>query len=425
MCNISTIIKFEYSGYVSTKSFKVMSAIFAVLIIAMSFVPHIMSALDERTKEDKTTKTAVYLLDESAEKNPIIAEAFKKDTLSKVLTKTDWIDGDKEGYDEDDLRKLVENGEVDIAIAYGGGPTFKFFVPGNKLSSYASVGPIGEFITSLAKQQAIADLPEGVRQDATEIASMVSQPEIINIGGNAENNFWIGYVLMFLLFYMIMGYGNFVSSSIVSEKASKAMELLITAAKPLDLMIGKVVGVGLAALTQMAIILASAVIGISLNLSFWKEKYSTLFDLVATTNVSPALVVVLLVFFFLGFFLYAFMFAALSSTVSKAEEAATVVTLPMLLLFASLALGFLSLSGILNKTLVIALSYIPFFTPFVMVSRFCLGEVSVLGLILGVAVLLAGVFVIAWIAAKIYRVGVMMYGKPMKLPELMKTVRQR
>ncbi|MDR1271525.1 MAG: ABC transporter permease [Clostridiales Family XIII bacterium] len=425
MNNIATVIKFEYSGHVKAKSFKVMSAIFAVLIIGLSFVPRAMSAMNESVKEDTTNKTAVYILEESAKNDPVISGAFTKDTLSQVVAKTDWINGGEKGYDENDLKRLIGNGEADMAIIYGGGPAFKFFAPGNKLSAYSSVYPIGEFITALAKQQAIAGLPEDVRQDASEIASMASQPEIIDIGGNAQNNFWIGYFLMFLLFYMIMGYGNFVSSSIVSEKTSKAMELLITAAKPFDLMIGKVVGVGLAALTQMAIILASAVAGILLNLPFWKEKYSSLFDLITTTNVSPALAVVLIVFFFLGFFLYAFIFAALSSTVSKAEEAATVVTLPMLLLFASLALGFLSLSGVLNKTLVVVLSYIPFFTPFVMVSRFCLGDVSLPGLASGFAVLFAGVMGIAWVAAKIYRVGVMMYGKPMKLPELIKTVRQR
>jgi ABC-2 type transport system permease protein len=427
MKNIGTIIKFEYTGYVKTKSFIITSLIFALIILVLSFVPLIRTAVGGISSgggEGAAAKTTVvYLLTGEATDDAVVAGAFTEETLSQVLDKTKWVDGRAKGYDEKDLRRLVEHGDVNIAFSYGGGPEFTVFAPGNQLSAYAAVAPLSEFITAVAKQQAIAALPTDMQQDAAQIATLVSKPEVVNIGGNAENNFWIGYVLMFILFYMIMGYGNFVSSSVVSEKASKAMELLITAAKPIELMIGKVVGVGFAALTQMAIIVAAASGGILMNLSFWKEKYSTLFDLMTTTNVSPALAVVLVVFFFLGFFLYAFIFAALSSTVSKAEEAATMLTLPMMLLFASLALGFLSLSGALNKTLVAVLSYIPFFTPFVMVSRFCLSDVGPLGLLLGVAALLAGVLAIAWIAAKIYRVGVMMYGKPMKLPELIRTVR--
>jgi ABC-2 type transport system permease protein len=422
---IPIVLKFEYIGYISAKSYKVMAILFAVLIIGLSFVPRIMSIVSEGGGEKEASETAIFLITGDAVGDPTVKQLFTGAALSQVMPTAKWVDGNEQGYTEATLKTAVEKGWADIAISYGGGASYKFFAPGNKLSAYTAMGPVGELVTYVAQQQAIAQLPADVQQRTSEIAQIVAEPELVEIGGNAENNFWIGYVLMFLLFYMIMGYSNFVSTSVVSEKSSKTMELLITAAKPFDLMVGKVVGVGLAALTQMAIILAAAVVGISANLSFWQEKYQGLFDLITTTNVSPALAVWIVVFFFLGFFLYAFLFAALSSTVSKAEEAASIITLPMMLLVLAFALGFISLSGALSKTLVVVLSYVPFFTPFVMVSRYCLGDVSMLGLIIGVLILLAGVLLVAWIAAKIYRVGVMMYGRPMKLIGLIKTLRQR
>jgi len=201
------------------------------------------------------------------------------------------------------------------------------------------------------------------------------------------------------------------------------MELLITAAKPIDLMVGKVLGVGLAALTQFASMVLAVAAGIAVNMPFWKASGSSLYELVSSSNISGGLLAFLLLFFFLGFFLFSFMIAALSSTVSRQEEAATILTLPMLLLSGALGLGFVSLAGVLNKTLVAVLSYIPFFTPFVMISRYNIGDASLLEAAIGCVVLAAGVVLIAWLAAKIYRVGVMMYGTTPKLGEIFKMLR--
>jgi ABC-2 type transport system permease protein len=201
------------------------------------------------------------------------------------------------------------------------------------------------------------------------------------------------------------------------------MELLITAAKPLDLMVGKVVGVGLAAMTQVAAIIAAVVIGLASNLSQWKAFQPSVFEALSGANISVGLVLVLFIFFVLGFFLYAFLLAALSSTVAKPEEAATVTIIPILLMIASFILGFIALSGAVSKTLIAVLSYVPFFTPFVMTSRFCLGDVSTAGLIIGMLDMAVSVGIVAILAAKIYRVGVMMYGSSGGLKAVAKALR--
>ncbi|MDR3304633.1 MAG: ABC transporter permease [Clostridiales Family XIII bacterium] len=412
MKRIGTVIRFEYLGYVSAKVFRVTTIIFVAAILILCFLPQIASQFSKIDAFQGEKDKAVILLGGDALANPIYTSAFSAKTLESAVKKTTWTDGNKEDYSEEDLKKLIEGGDCLFAVYYNGGTDYSFFAAGSKISAYSALGTLDALVTESARQAAIARLPEGQRGEAAAISGMAAQVNLIEIGGNAENNFWIGYVIMFFLFYIIMGYGNYVSASVIAEKTSKAMELLITAAKPLDLMIGKVVGVGFAALTQVAAIVAAAAVGITANLTQWKAFQPTVFEMLTGANVSAALAALLLLFFFLGFFFYAFIMAALGSTVSRAEEAATTTMFPLLLLTAGLVLGFFTLSGAMNKALVSVLSYVPFFTPFVMMGRYSMGEVTVFGAAIGVIVLFAGVLVIAVLAAKIYRMGVMMYGTP-------------
>ena len=115
-------------------------------------------------------------------------------------------------------------------------------------------------------------------------------------------------------------------------------------------------------------------------------------------------------FFLLGFFLYAFLVAAFASTVTRPEEAATVVTLPMVLILAALMLGFLTLFGVAGKALIAVLSYVPFFTPITMLARYAIGDAGTSQLLIGAGIMAAAIVVIAILASKIFRMGVMLYG---------------
>jgi ABC-2 type transport system permease protein len=424
MNRVKKVIRFEYMGYVSTKSFRVVTILIAAIILVLCFIPQISAQIKQAGAFQGEKDKAVFLLGDAARADPVYGAYISRETLSAAVDDAEWTDGNGENYSETDLRGLVESGEYSFAVYCDGGLRYSFYAQGNKLSIYGAIPALNALVTEAARQTAITRLPLEVRADVAGISRMEAEVSLVAIGGNAENNFWVGYILMFFLFYVILGYGNYVSSSVVSEKSSKAMELLITAAKPLDLMIGKVVGVGLAALTQVAVIVAAFAAGIGVNLAHWKVYQPALFDLLAGSNISARLFVFLLLFFFFGFFLYAFMLAALASTVNRAEEAATIVTLPMMLLVASLVLGFVTLSGALNKTLVAVLSYIPFFTPFVMTSRFCIGDAGVLSAGVGVAVVAAAAVAVAWLAAKIYRMGVMMYGTPPTLRSIARMLRR-
>jgi ABC-2 type transport system permease protein len=424
MKSLRTVIGFEYKGFVSAKSFRIVTIFIVVVVLIMSFLPQILSAFKgDEEKPGKRKDTAVVLLTGAAASDAVLTAAFSVSALEDVFKDTKWVDGREKDYDASKIEKLVSDGTAAFAVSYDGGNKYKFYAPGNKLTAYANVAVLDAYVTAVARQAAIAKLPADTQGSAQQIADLNMEADIVEIGGNAENNFWIGYVLMFFLYFVLMAYSNYISSSVITEKTSKAMELLITAAKPIDLMTGKVIGVGLAAMTQVVAIIAAVVIGLACNLSQWKTFQPAVFEALSGANISFGLVAVLFIFFVLGFFIYAFLLAALSSTVAKPEEAATVTIIPILLMVASFILGFITLSGTVSKTLIAVFSYVPFCTPFVMTSRFCIGDVSTPGLIIGVIDMAVSVVIIAVLAAKIYRVGVMMYGSSGGLKAVVKTLR--
>ena len=433
MKNILNVLKFEYKGFVSTKAFRNVTIIFVVCIIIATSVPQIIGSLSAAGVGGGDgdggasglfggDNKAALILSGAALTNELYKKAFTEDALSGTGA-TAWVDLSADPPDDETLAAGIRDGDYLFALRYSGGTAFDFYAAGNRMASAAAVGPLSIFITELAKQVEIAALPAGEQEAVQRISSLVAEPSVIDIGGSAENNFWIGYVLIMFLFYVIMGYSNYVATSVVTEKTSKAMELLITAVKPLHLMVGKVIGVGLAALTQVGAIVGAFAAGVAINLPYWRETGSDLLGIMQGGNVGVSIVFFVVAYFLLGFFLYAFLVASLASTVSRPEDATTVVTLPMVLVMISLFLGFLTLSGAANKVFVAVLSYIPFFTPIGMIARYTIGDAGTGQLLIGMGILACAIVLIAMLAAKIFRVGVMLYGVKATPKQLMRALR--
>ena len=413
MKNILNVLRFEYKGFVSAKSFKVVMIIFVAGILVLTSVPQIIGAFQavggggERERGQRS-KAAVILSGEALT-NEIYAAALTPEKLGE-RTQYEWVDLSRENPDSAAIEEAFRAENFIIAIRYSGGTAYEFFAAGNNINSYDSIGTLNDIITEIAREAEIAKLPAETRAAVEHISSLAADPKIVDVGGNAGSIFLIGYVLIMFMLYTIIGYSNYVSSSVVTEKTSKAMELLITAVKPLHLMVGKVVGVGLAALTQVSAIVLAFVVGIAINLPYWQKTNSSLLGIMQNNNMGISLAVIVIVYFILGFFLYAFLTAAFASTVTRPEEAATVTILPTVLVLIALLVGFLTLFGALGKTAAEILSFIPFFTPIGMLARYTLGDADMAQLLIGIGILLAAIVVVAMLAAKIFRMGVMLYG---------------
>jgi ABC-2 type transport system permease protein len=221
----------------------------------------------------------------------------------------------------------------------------------------------------------------------------------------------VGVVFVVLIFITLVIYGMWVAAGVVAEKSSRVMELLISAASPAQLVIGKVVGIGLAGLVQYLAILIPALV----TLVFQDRIAAGLLGSGSGVDVSlaaltPGLLVAYGGFWILGFILYALIYAAAGSLVSRAEDL-QVLALPLsLVAIAGYLQAVLALSGGISPMVRIA-SYVPFWSPFVMLTRLTVGHVEPWELALSFGLLIASIPIVAVIAVRVYSAGVLLYGQ--------------
>jgi ABC-2 type transport system permease protein len=168
----------------------------------------------------------------------------------------------------------------------------------------------------------------------------------------------------------------------------------------------------------------AAVASFLINVGTWEQSVPGFRDMLFQMNVSVSLLVMFILFFVAGYFLYAFISAACGSTASRIEDAGSVSTIPSMLAVFSFIISVVSMSSI-NESYVHVLSFIPLFSPWIMFARMCMGAAGVGEALIAFAILMATVLFFGWLAAKIYRVGIMMYGKPMKLREVLRLALRR
>jgi ABC-2 type transport system permease protein len=233
----------------------------------------------------------------------------------------------------------------------------------------------------------------------------------------------LGIVFVVLIFITLVIYGMWVAAGVVAEKTSRVMELMISAASARQLVVGKVIGIGLAGLTQAVCILVPAVAALavedSVAVAILGPGPSVAPSLAGLT---PALLGAYLAFFVLGFTLYALVYAAAASLVSRAEDL-QMLALPLsLVAIAGYFLAVMSLTGGTTGLIRFA-SYVPFWSPFVMLTRLTVGRVEPWEVVVSFGLLLAAIGVVGAVAVRVYAAGVLLYGQRPSLRMLVAAVR--
>ncbi len=261
-------------------------------------------------------------------------------------------------------------------------------------------------------EKRLAELSQDVNFDAKGIDE---RGEERNTGGTIVASFVIG-----LMIYITLAiYGQAIMGAVVEEKETRIAEILFSSARPFELMMGKLVGVGLAGLTQLGIWVASAAIIISV-VALQTDLSAVVGALPA---ISPLMIFYFLVFFLLGFFIYASIFALIGSMVTTVQEGGQFAFPPIMLMLIGFYFSFAVVRDP-NSDLSFWVSIAPFFAPITMPVRI-LSETPPfwqIGLSFVInAVAIAGLI---WLASRVYRVGMLMYGKRATIPEVWKWIRQ-
>ena len=409
MKQFGKILKFELKGYMRNKVFVGFTIFLVVAIAIVMFIPNIIAAFE--SDEGDVTPTdlptmLVYAEDENL--SAIVKEYFGNafvDYNVKVA----------EGS-VDDLKNDIISGNAECAFVMNSASSYTYYV--NNLSMYDMNTEVAN--TVLQEVYRInAMVQNGLTpEQAGEIMSVQIESGTETLGKDQMQNFFYTYIMIFALYMVILLYGQMVATNVATEKSSRAMEVLVTSAKPTSMMFGKVLASCIAGFSQLVLVFGTAILLYNVN----KEALSN--PLIASIfDIPIELFIYLIVFFVLGFLIYAFMFGAIGSTASKLEDINTsVMPITFLFIIAFMVVMFSMSSGSVDNTAMLVCSYIPFTSPMAMFTRICMSTVAWYEIAISIAILIGSTVGIGVLSAKIYRVGVLLYGMPPKFSTIMKTV---
>jgi len=270
---------------------------------------------------------------------------------------------------------------------------------------------------------------EEIRREMTLGRIRLNTPQVTERGeveSSGGVNVAIAYILTYLLFLTLMIYGQMVMRSVIEEKTQRITETIVSSVKPFELMAGKITGICALGITQLAvwgfIILIPIVYGESIINRFAPEA-AEIIRLVRLVHFSGTTFIFFIIFFILGFMLYASMYAAIGAMVNTEDEAQQLqfpIILPIIIQY----MLFFIIVQRPESNMAYWMSIIPFFTSILMTARLSVMEPQMPdGLFLSVFLMIITVVLLVMLVSKIYRVGILMYGKRPSIKELIKWVR--
>lgn len=411
MKQFNKILKFELNNYLQNKIFVGITLFLVIAIAGVMFFPRIMSGLNLNSNDTSTQKPVMLVVDNSDKNIEGIKDAF---SLAFTSYDVQFSDADKVNINDE-----ITTGNAECAFVFDSLSSYTYYV--NNLSMYdMNTAKADELMKNLNMINAMTN--SGLTlEEAQNTLSVQIEHKTENLGKNQMQNFLYTYIMIFALYMVILLYGQMVASNVANEKSSRAMELLVTSAKPVNMMFGKVIASCLAGLMQLVAVFGSAFLFFNINKEYWTgvEVAESLF------NIPVELLVYMAIFFILGFLIYAFLFGAVGSTVSKLEDINTAV-MPITFLFIAgfMIVMFSMTEGNVDSTLMTICSYIPFTSPMAMFTRIAMSTISFTEIIISIGILTLSVVATGYISAKIYRVGVLLYGTSPKLSNIIKVLKK-
>lgn len=412
MKQFGKILKFELKNYLKNKTFVGVTVLLVAVIVVVMFLPRVMEKAGDDGSDDKTAaedKAVMLIVGDNEKNGNLIKEAFSKAFPDYEIKIAD--------NDIKSIKKQITEGDAECAFVMKSLTSYTYYV--DNLSMYDSNKETAdELLKEIYRSNAM--LKGGLSESQVNtILTKEIESTTKKLGKDQMQYFLYTYIMVFALYMVILLYGQMVATNVASEKSSRAMELLITSAKPVAMMFGKVIASCMAGFIQITAVFGAAVICFNINKSYWADNnmIKSIFDIPAD------LLVYMLVFFILGFLIYAFLYGAVGSTVSKLEDINTaVMPVSLIFIFGFFVVMFSMSGGSVDTLLVKVCSFIPFTSPMAMFTRIAMTAVPLYEIAISIVILIASVIGIGVISAKIYRVGVLLYGNAPKPAAIIKSI---
>lgn len=428
--SIGLIIEREYLERITKKSFIITTIIVPVLMVGIMILPALLMAFNETEKESYAVIDNTGILTPHLESSENLSFEIIGDTLEAAKDDSRFagvivIGKDAVSRPSDisvymhDAAKLEQESYIRSQI--------KNAIETERLKAY-----------NIENLNAILDeVNADVKLNFYRIDEEGGDESIID----STSSFFIGISIGFILYMFLLIYGQLVMSSIIEEKNNRVLEIVVSSVRPEQLMLGKIIGIGLVALTQIIIwgvillICAALVIPMLIPAEVISEASSMTAQGGADMEMMKDIAMItdlgyigsifgwMILFIIGGFFLYASIYAAIGSAVDNIQDGSQLQTIAMIPIIISIACCTLVATDP-NSTVAFWLSIIPFTSPIVMMTRIPFG-IPVWEIVLSIVLLYAGFVFMVWFAAKIYRVGIFMYGKKPSIKELIKWARYK
>lgn len=406
-----TVLKFELSNYFQKKSFIISTVIIAAAIAIGLSLPNFIDmssilpvgdkAKSEKSVDEDKTNFAIY------DKNNVIPD---KKELNTYFKNSNW----KVVKNQDELDKLVKNKDVEAGFNVKSLTEYDYVVQNTKFNDENKY-IFDELLKKEYRENKITS--EGIdfnKVDAIYNTQVVSNVEIL--GKDSANNYFYAYMLIFIIYMMIIMYGQLIAMGITAEKSNRAIEVLVTSTNTNNLIFGKVIAGAIASIVQVGVIMSSALIAYNVNSDVWNGILDNVF------KIPTELIVTFAIFGILGYLFYSFIFGALGALVSKTEDIGSSVG-PIVMIF--MVAFLISIYGLNHgdSTLIKVCSYIPFASPMTMIVRVATGYATSIEFIISLLILIASIVLAGICGAKIYRMATLMYGNPVKLKNALKLLK--
>lgn len=451
MGKIGIIISREYSTRVKKKSFILTTLLVPILIAAMIAVPALIAFYSQDDKEktiavvDKSGVVANNLESSKSIKYVVVSPELGSE-IKKDLDKSDKYYALLEIGELDTLSNsslsIYANEQINITLSEKIQNDVNYILKYNKLQSY-EIPNLEEVMNNVQSESTLKTFQVSSGEDEDKETSVVPYMAV-------------GYISSFFIYMFIFMFGSMVMRGVIEEKNNRIVEVIVSSVKPIELMIGKIVGIALVAITQFVIWIAlTLLIVFSISSVAGTKSISQITqaqqEVVAASAVAPTeevesmvenatssnmmdtifatlsqmnilgIVATFLLYFIFGYLLYSSMFAAVGSAVDNEADTQQLmlpITLPLILGLFIMMNAFTNP----NSSLAVWGSIIPFTSPMVMVARFAYG-VPAWQYILSIVLLVATFLLMAWISAKIYRIGILSYGKKASWKDIFKWIK--
>ena len=413
MKKFGVIFQYELMNYIKNKSYVITTVIIALVAGIIMFVPNFIDigSVTGENKNDVSDENS------GADSDSTILVYDKSGMVTDISFIQNFYPDDaiKKASGENELVAKVKADEVSAGFVVNSLTDYDYYVYNQSMTDDNQV--VFTQVMTVLNQMVYC------QKNGIDYASLTQafNPQIDcheNIlGKDMGSNYWYCYGLVMIIFMIIIMYGSMVATSVTQEKSNRTMEVLVTSVDTNLLFFAKVLAGAVAALIQSAVMLGTVLISYKINQDKWGGMLNMILDI-------PANVLVVFALFGIGGFLfYTFIYGAMGALVSKTEDinksAGGVQMVIMIVYFITLA-SLTDVDGIMIKVT----SFLPVSSYSAMFARVAMGSVNTWEIVVSFIILVASIVVVGIIGAKIYRMGTLRYGNPIKLSNAFKSIKE-